>query len=157
MKMKFFQNILTIIIFGLICKVSLSNKTKNSYKKNNKRKTDNSNFQPIRILIDISVVDSKNEDFPKNLSWAFGNCSILLSELISVKRVTEANQIKLDLKTHPEFSQYNETINETIIKGTSDYDAVIIPDLSWILTQVNIQILSRDNSKRPTLCYMNIP
>ena len=157
MKMNFLKNFLKIIFFGLIYNVSQSEQTKNSYKEN-KRKTDTTNFQPIRILIDMSVIDSKYLDFPRNLSWAFGNCSILLSELISVERVTEANPIKLDLGKYPVFSQLNETINETIIKGTSDYDAVIIPDLSWVLTQVTIQILSRDkNNNRPTLCYMNIP
>ena len=156
MKMKFFQNILTIIIFGLICNVSLSNKTKNSYKINNKRKTDNSNFQPIRILIDVSRVYSIITTLPIDFSWAFGNCSILLSELISVERVTKANPIKLDFEKHPELAYLNETINETIIKGTSDYDAVIIPNLIFDQGSFNITTLSRDNNERPTLCFMNI-
>jgi len=158
MKIKFLQNLIKIIFFGLICNVSLSNKKENSYKKNNKRKTDDSNFKPIRILIDLPVIYSQYQ-VSINLSYALGNCSLLLSELLNVERVTEADPIKLDLEqcsdTH--LVELNKTINETILKGTSDYDTVIIPDLFLDQNPFTIQILSRDNKGRPTLCYMRIP
>ena len=134
-------------------KENLSNKNKN---RNHKRKNENSDYHPIKILIDESIVEKTQSNFPKTFHYALSNCSEILSELINV--ANDLNEpIKLNLNNHPQLNIFSEMINENIISGVSDYDAVIIINIDWEISE-SVQILERNsNNSRPILGFMNLP
>ncbi len=134
-------------------KENLSNKNKN---RNHKRKNENSVYHPIKILIDESIVEKTQSNLPETFHYALSNCSEILSELINV--ANDLNEsIKLNLTTHPQLNIFSEMINENIISGISDYDAVIIINIDWEISE-SVQILERNsNNNRPILGFMNLP
>ena len=105
--MKFLQNLVKIIFISLILNISLSKQSHNSRKEiNYKRKAENSEFEPIRILIDTSIIEKEyktSEQREKTFS-ALENCNKTLSDLIKVKRITKNTPIKLDFNSFPELN-----------------------------------------------------
>ena len=159
--MNLWKNFLVFLMLCFILNISLSNQSKSSHKESkNKRKIEDSSseYQPIRILIDTSILDQKNPEMPKdNIYWALNNCSQILSELLSVIRVTEENPIKYNFTSHPEFNISQNIVNGSLSKGNFDYDLILIVTLDWRIQNINYTILSRDDkTKRPNLGILNL-
>ena len=121
----------------------------------NKRKLQNSGFAPIRILIDISLIELYSDLISLNeLYYATRNCSQILSKLISVKSITKDNPIKYDF-SHQNLNISRDIINKTLIEGNYNYDLIIIATLRSGKTYM--ETLTRDdNTKRTTLGYISI-
>ena len=146
---------LNFIFLFIIFNISLSNQSQNFL---DKRKLQNSEYEPIRILIDTSITDTKYNEIPLNdIYWALGNCTEVLSELIKVKRITEANKIQFDFSQQSEYNISNDIINGTLLKGISNYDLILIVTLDFDITKTETKILLRDNeSGRPVLAIFNL-
>ena len=70
------------IFLFLILNFPFSYQSKNLF---DKRKIQDSEYQPIRILIDTSITDTKYDEIPLDeIYWALRNCTEMLSELINV-------------------------------------------------------------------------
>ena len=146
---------LNFIFLFIIFNISLSNQSQNFL---DKRKLQDSEYQPIRILIDTSITDTKYNEIPLNdIYWALGNCTEVLSELIKVKRITEANKIQFDFSQQSEYNISNDIINGTLLKGISNYDLILIVTLDFDIKKTETKILLRDNeSGRPVLAIFNL-
>ena len=123
-----------------------------------KRKIQDSEYQPIRILIDTSITDTKYDEIPLDeIYWALRNCTEMLSELINVKRITESNKIQFDFSQYPEYNISKDIINGTLLKGISNYDLILIATLDWEITTTETKIILRnDETGRPTLGILNL-
>ena len=149
-------NFLKFIFLILLLNINSSNQSQNSYKEMiNKRKLQNSGFAPIRILIDISLIELYSQVISLNeLYYATRNCSQILSKLISVKSITKDNPIKYDF-SHQNLNISRDIINKTLIEGNYNYDLIIIATLRSGKTYM--ETLTRDdNTKRTTLGYISI-
>ena len=148
-------NFLKFIFLILLLNINSSNQSQNSYKEMiNKRKLQNSGFAPIRILIDISLIELYSQVISLNeLYYATRNCSQILSKLISVKSITKDNPIKYDF-SHQNLNISRDIINKTLIEGNYNYDLIIIATLRSEKTYM--ETLTRDdNTKRTTLGYIS--
>ena len=157
--MKFLQNLVKIIFITLILNISLSKQSDNSRKEiNYKRKAENSDFEPIRILIDTSIIEKeyKTSEQREKAFLALENCNKTLSDLIKVKRITKNTPIKLDFNSFPELNLSKSIVNGTLEKGNSDYDLILIASLSLEISTTEIKILSRAEDNRPTLGFFDI-
>ena len=150
-------NFLLFFLLSFTLNIALSNQSKNSFKEsNNRRNLQNSEFQPIRILMETSIIDQysniiSNEE---EIYWACGNSSLILSKLISVKRVTKDNPIKYDFSEYKKANISKDIVNKTLIEGNSNYDLIIIVDLNDEKTYMETLCRDKDN-KRTTLGFLN--
>ena len=149
-------NFLKFIYLIFILNIPSSSQSQNSKNEiNNKRNLQNSGFEPIRILIDISLIELLSGVISLNeLYYATRNCSRILSKLISVKSITKDNPIKYDF-SNKNLNISKDVLGGTLINGTYNYDLIIIATLKAGKTYM--ETLTRDDStKRTTLGYISI-
>ena len=144
-----------------ILHISLSNQKENSSNKikdkNNKRKIDDSEYHPINILIDESLIDSTQRKFPKNFHYALTNITEIFKDLIYVKDDLNGQKINLDLKKYSDLIEDIDKINPNITSGSEVYDAVIIINSIWDVPD-RVEILERSSfNNRPILGFIELP
>ena len=155
--LKFFLKYFFIcFIFNISLSSQKENSSNQNRNRNNKRKIESSDYHPIKILIDESIIEATQINFPKDLHYASGNISQIFSELIQVKNDL-SEPIKLDLERHPQLNAEKDKINSAIISGVNEYDAVIIINATWRI-QEKVEILERNSiNNRPILGLINLP
>ena len=172
MKTKFHLNFFWKYFFiCFILHISLSNQKENSSNKNKdknnivnnnnyyKRKIDDSEYHPIKILIDESLIDSTQRDFPEIFHYALSNITEVFKDLIFVKDDLNGRKINLDLTKYPNLirDEDKDKINSDIISGIEGYDAVIIMNSIW-QAKDKVKILERSSiNNRPILGYIELP
>ena len=161
MKMNFHLNFFWKYFFiCFIIHISLSNQKENSsnknVNKNNKRKIDDSEYHPINILIDESLIDSTQRNFPENFHYALSNITEIIKDLIYVKDDLNGQKIKLNLENYPDLTEDIEKLNPDILSGVEGYDAVIIMNSIWQVPD-RVEILERSSvNNRPILGYIEL-
>ena len=124
-----------------------------------KRKIDDSEYHPIKILIDESLIDSTQRDFPEIFHYALSNITEVFKDLIFVKDDLNGRKINLDLTKYPNLirDEDKDKINPDIISGIEGYDAVIIMNSIW-QAKDKVKILERSSiNNRPILGYIELP
>ena len=158
------KNFLKIIFLCLFWNISLSNQSQNSYNKNNKRKNEDSvsEYKPMKVLIDTSIIEKNlygvslvpNED----VILALSNCSEIISKLLSINNTnTKKNSIYFNFNENQYPVINNSKLVVNGILNNSDYDLIIIANLTFNIKKTNITILCRDNqTNRPTLGILSL-
>jgi leishmanolysin len=142
-KKHFLQLILFLIFINLtisrhfdITSKGFSEQKYDTSKNMKRRKMENDDFKPIRILFDATYLEKiETANFAiDSYKGSFERCKNIVSKIISVKPIE--NPIKLN------FSKYNldkDVVNGTLETGNEQYDLIII-------TNVNLQAKNEMNS-----------